>query len=239
MIQVVENCLQLRGRVVHHYALLEDDGITLIDGGFLSNPPSKTAALLEEAGRSLSEVKQIILTHGHIDHTLHITELQRLSGAKVLAPRLDRAHIEGAYPYRGVSRVCGLLEKTARTLFRYEPPVIDQWMSPGDTLPFWEGLEVIPLPGHTAGHVGLYSEVHQLLFAGDLFSNFHFNPKPPPRIFNVDNGLITESIRRANALPLAGGVLLSHCHEGTPADHRDDLNRIALRIGAAATYPIK
>lgn len=235
MIQVVENCLQLRGRIVHHYALLEDDGITLIDGGFLSNTPNRTAKLLEGAGRSLSEVKQIILTHGHIDHTLHIAELKRRTGATVLAPQLDREHIEGVYPYRGMSRVCGVLEKTARSLFRYEPPIIDQWISPGDTLPFWGGLEVIPLPGHTFGHSGLYSRSRQLLFAGDLFSNFHYNPKPPPRIFNVDRALIGESIRRANDLPLAGGVLLSHCHKGTPHEHRRDLERIALRIRSAAT----
>ncbi len=236
MIQVVENCLQLRGRLVHHYALLEDDGITLIDGGFLSNTPAKTAALLESAGRSLSEVKQIIITHGHIDHTLHIAELQQRTGALVLAPLLDRNHIEGNYPYRGLSRVCGALEKTARSLFRYEIPRVDQWLSPDDTLPFWNGLEVVSLPGHTLGHVGFYSSVHEILFAGDLFSNFHYHPKPPPRIFNVDTTLITESIERANALPLAGGVLLNHCHSGTPLDHRNDLRRIALRIRRPATY---
>lgn len=239
MIQVVENCLQLRGRVVHHYALLEDDGITLVDGGFFSNPPSKTSALLENAGRSLSEVKQIILTHGHIDHTLHIAELQQLTGAAVIAPLLDREHIEGRYPYRGLSRVCGLLEKTARSLLRYESPHVDQWISPGDVLPLWDGLEVISLPGHTYGHVGYYSATHEILFAGDLFSNFHYNPKPPPRIFNVETALINASIQRANKLPLAGGVLLSHCHNGTPQDHRRDLETIALRIGQAATYPIK
>ncbi|MDF1741389.1 MAG: MBL fold metallo-hydrolase [Verrucomicrobiales bacterium] len=239
MIQVVENCLQLRGRVVHHYALLENDGITLIDGGFLSNPPAKTADLLKAAGRSLSEVKQIVLTHGHIDHTLHIAELQQLTGAKVLAPLLDRDHIEGRYAYKGINRVCGLLEKAARVAFNYERPVIDQWFAPGETLPFWDGLEVIPLPGHTCGHVGFYSAARELLLAGDLFSNFHHCPKPPPRIFNVETRVIDESILRADALPLSGGVLLSHCHKGTPQDHRDDLKRIALRIRSAATYPIK
>ncbi len=239
MIQVAENCLQLRGRVVHHYALLENNGITLIDGGFLSNTPAKTAGLLKEAGRSLSEINQIILTHGHIDHTLHIAELQQLTGAKVFAPLLDRDHIEGRYAYKGLSRVCGLLERTARAAFRYERPVIDQWFAPGDILPFWNGLEVIPLPGHTYGHAGLYSASQELLFAGDLFSNFHYRPKPPPRIFNVETRSIDESILRADSLPLSGGVLLSHCHRGTPQDHRNDLKRIALRIQSAATYPIK
>lgn len=235
MIQVIENCLQLRGRVVHHYALLEDDGITLIDGGFLSNPPAKTATLLENAGRSLSEVKRIILTHGHIDHTLHIAELQQLTGATVMAPELDRKHIEGVFPYRGMSRVCGLLEKSARFLFRYRPPAVNHWFSPGDTLPIRGGLEVIPLPGHTLGHVGFYSPGEELLFAGDLFSNFHYRPKPPPRIFNVDRALVNDSILHADGLPLSGGVLLSHCNNGTPHEHRRDLHRIALRIRASAT----
>lgn len=230
MIEVVPNCLQLRGRVVHCYALLEPDTITLIDGGFLTMTPNRIAAELAKAGRDLAEVSRILLTHGHIDHTLNIAGLKRLSGARVWAPRLEADHIEGRYPYRGLSRLCGWMEAATRRMFRYEAPKVDEWFSPGEMIEAWGGLEIIPLPGHTLGHVGFYSPERKLLFAADLFANFYHYAKLPPPWFNVDRASIGESLKRADALDLAGGVLLSHCHRGPPSAHRRDLSKLATRV---------
>ena len=230
MIQVFENCLQLRGRLVSHYALLEEDRIILIDGGFFSTRPEQTIANLESIGRKPEEISHILITHGHIDHTLNLSRWKQLTDARLLAPGPDREHIAGTYPYRGLNSLCGLMEGTCRALFGYQPPEIDEWFSPGDQIPVWGGLEVIPLPGHTLGHCGFYSASKQLLFPGDLFSNYHHDPKPPPPWFNVDRSQMLESILRASQLDIENGLLPSHCHDGTPLEHRDDLYRIIARL---------
>lgn len=229
---IADGCLQIRGLIVHSYALLEEDGrgVTLIDGGFLGDRIGKIEGELRSAGRSLDDVNTILLTHGHIDHTRQIARLRKRTSAAVFAPAGEEEHIAGKYPYRGLSRICGFSEALARTALRYRPPAIDGWFRGGDKLDFWGGLEVISLPGHTRGHCGFYSKEKKLLFAADLLANFLGFPRLPPPWFNVDSQQVRVSIRRANQLDLSGGVLLSHCHAGSPREHREDLRILAERF---------
>lgn len=229
MIEVVPDCLQLRGRVVHCYALLDTETITLIDSGFLTMTPDRIAVELEKAGRDILQVTRILLTHGHIDHTLNVAKLKGITGAEVWAPRKDADHIAGSHQYTGLSRICGWMEAATRRRFNYTPPEIDWWFEPSEMIPTWGGLEVIPLPGHTMGHVGFYSKERKLLFSADLFANFYHHAKLPPPWFNVDRAAIGESLKRADALDLSGGVLPSHCHRGSPESHRRDLAKLAAK----------
>ena len=234
MIQVAKHCYQLRGRLVHHYALFppspQDGGIVLIDGGFLSSTPHRWLPEFEKMGFGPEKVEAILVTHGHIDHTLNLAKWKQLTGARIFAPERDQLHLEGNFPYRGLPRICGGLEQAARSLFRYEIPEVDEWINPGDKFPFWGGLEVIGLPGHTVGHVGLYSESRKLLFAGDLFSSFQKRVKLPPPWFNDDSDRIPDSVAKAAELDLSGGVLINHGHPGTPADYRCELEKLAERV---------
>lgn len=232
IIQVAEGCLQIRELMVQSYALLEEDRIILIDGGFIQTRPREILSEFALLGYSPEQVTHILLTHGHIDHTLNLRRWMELTGAILLAPRRDHLHIEGRYPYRGLNRVCGRLEALTRRLFDYAPPRIDESLEPEAELPLWGGLRVVPLPGHTFGHCGFYSPRRQLLFSGDLFADFLPTPAAPPRVLTVDPELARESIRRAASLPLAGGVLPNHGHSGSPIEHARDLRRLARRLSS-------
>ena len=65
----------------------------------------------------------------------------------------ERAHVEGRYPYTGLSprlRLAG----NRRPRFRAAAiPIgtVDRTFADGDVLPFWGGLRVVHLPGHTRG----------------------------------------------------------------------------------------
>ncbi len=228
------------GLVVTNYVLVDsrERRAVLVDGGFLGNAVGRTEAALADQGLRFTDVEAILLTHGHLDHTRNLARLKRETGAPIHAPATDRAHVEGRYPYRGLARVCGWLEAIGRRLLRYEVPEIDHWFVPGERLPFWGGLEVIGLPGHTLGHCGFYSPGNRLLLAGDLFSNFLGFAKLPPPWFNVDGGMIRESIREADQrTPADGGVLLNHPRDASPAWHREDLARLAERFRRAAETP--
>ena len=64
------------------------------------------------------------------------------------------------------------------------PTTIDEFLTDGQKLPFWGGLQVVHLPGHTVGHCGFFSERHSLLFSGDMFASYFFNTHKPPAILN-------------------------------------------------------
>ena len=78
--------------------------------------------------------------------------------------------------------------------------MIDEFIGEGDELPFWGGLRVMFLPGHTEGHCGFYSARHDLLFSGDLYASYFFNTHLPPAILNTRPELNPPSLRRVLAL---------------------------------------
>jgi len=232
MAELPKNYLEIRGTIVHCHALIDDDGgVVLLDGGFLGNAVGRIDQALQGVERSLADVKAIVLTHGHIDHTLNIARLKSLTGATVYAPDGEQAHINGTHTYHGASRVCGVIEAIGRTMLDYHPPEVDHWFKDGEVLDFWGGLEVIKLPGHTLNHSGFYSRSKKVLFGADLFANFTGKAKAPPRWFNVDSDLDHQSILRASKLDLSGGVVLSHGYPHGPQRHRADLQALAEQLG--------
>ena len=141
-------------------------------------------------------LKAILLTHGHLDHAGNVAWLKDWSGAKIFAHPNEQAHIDGNYPYRGVNRWCGRLEAMGRKVFRTRPAKIDEFLADGQTLPFWDGLEVVHLPGHTLGHCGFFSRRHSLLFSGDMFASYWFNVHKPPAIFTTAPELLPASAQK-------------------------------------------
>jgi len=70
---------------------IEDSLPTLIDAGFYSEDSLRRVSLaLEEIGYRFSDIKRILLTHGHIDHVGLAGEIFRISGAEVFIHPLDR-----------------------------------------------------------------------------------------------------------------------------------------------------
>lgn len=193
------NYLQIRDFIVHFHALVDEEGVYLIDSGFLG-AVGRLRRKLASIGRSMKDVRAILLTHGHLDHTLNAARIAEESGAKVLCPRLDAQHLDGTYPYRGITRTCAWAEAAGRAVFRYRVPKVDQWIEPREVLPFWGGLQVIGLPGHTIGHVGFYSPSRELLFSGDLFSNYlGIGRRPRPGSTSIQRRSTPASTQHSNS----------------------------------------
>ena len=146
-------------------------------------------------------IKAILLTHGHLDHAGNLAWAKAWSGAPIYAHPLEQPHIDGTYPYAGANVWCGRLERAGRAVLRVgRPAAIDVPLADGDELPFWGGLRVVHLPGHTLGHCGFYSRRHDLLFSGDLFASYFFNVHLPPPILNSAPELIPASLEKARRL---------------------------------------
>lgn len=180
--------------------LLENgDDSVMIDAGMVGEP-FLIRRLIRKLGLNPSSIKTILLTHGHLDHAGRLAWMKDWSGAKVFAHAEETRHVAGNYPYTGVTRWCGRLEAAGRFLFRYRAVTIDEFIADGQELPFWGGLRVVHLPGHTLGHCGYYSEKHGLLFSGDMFASYFFNVHKPPAILNSEPELFPASIEKIRRL---------------------------------------
>lgn len=184
---------------------------------------------LHRLGLGPGSVEAILLTHGHLDHAGNVAWAKRWTGAPILAHPAEQAHIDGAYPYEGVARWCGRLERIGYDVLNYRPARIDRPLADGDLLPYWGGLRVVHLPGHTLGHCGFYSERHRLLFSGDLFASYFFNTHLPPPILNVAPRLIRPTLRKALALD-PRYVVPQHYDILDGELHRRRLDRLCQRL---------
>jgi len=172
---------------------------TLIDAGLAGERRQFEEALAAE-GLGWQNLKAILLTHGHFDHTGNLFWIKKLTGVPLCAHPLEQEYIDGTHRYRGVGRLCGLGQQFGRALMRYEPVKINEALMPGAELPFWGGLKVLHLPGHTEGHCGFYSQRFDLLFSGDLFASYSFGACLPPFLFNSCPEKLGDSLRAVRHL---------------------------------------
>lgn len=198
----------IRGAMSICHLLVEGDDAWLIDTG-LFGEHVLIRARLRRLGLSPQSIRGILLTHGHLDHAGNLAALKEWTGAPVYGHPDEQVHVDGRYPYQGITRWCGRLEAMGRWAFRYRTARIDEFIRDGDELPFWGGLRVVHLPGHSEGHCGFYSPRHDLLFSGDLFASYFFNIHLPAAILNSRPELIPGSLRKTLRLD-ARWILPNH-----------------------------
>ncbi len=121
------------------------------------DPGADIELLLQVLSEKNLTVKQIIVTHAHIDHVGGAMRLKRITGAPILLNQNDAALLR-------------MLDTQAAWLGMESPgPItIDQEMQDGDKLKVGDiSATVLHTPGHTEGSVCLYLEAHEKLIAGD------------------------------------------------------------------------
>lgn len=175
------------GGPVNVYVIENADGtLTLFDCGIAT--AEGRAALkqgFEERGLDRSQIRTIIISHGHIDHYGNAQELSEETGATIWLHPADHEKVcgegrwnkqlEKAYPYfmrLGVSRATlDLMMAAAGSNASYARQVDPQRVKPlvdGQRFDFKHlSVEVLHMPGHTPGLVCLYSAPNKLLFADD------------------------------------------------------------------------
>ncbi|MDP9343371.1 MAG: MBL fold metallo-hydrolase [Actinomycetota bacterium] len=175
--------------------LVEHRGVlTLVDTGTAGSLPKITRALTA-AGRRPEDVRQIVLTHCHGDHTGTAAALRAATGASVVAGAPDVGPIEGTAPYPGPRD--RLFKAVFADLVRFDRLPVDVAVSERQELE--GGLVAIPTPGHTAGHIAVLVPDLDTVLAGDLV--WHLGPlRPSWRRLTQDPERNAESIRELAAL---------------------------------------
>jgi len=175
-----------RGSYVY---LIKGEETVLIDTG-LSFKRKGILNEIKSIGIELKDIKHILLTHHDIDHIGNVFMLRQLTGAKVWASREDIPYI-----YGDIDR--SSFKKYLKYIFKVKvPDHIDPYI-PGESV---NGVEIIPTPGHTPGHVCLlYKDV---LFLGDILENKDGKLRPYPQAWNWNNEAMLESIQKIANIPV-------------------------------------
>jgi glyoxylase-like metal-dependent hydrolase (beta-lactamase superfamily II) len=172
-----------------------EDGLAVVDAG-LPGRADRIGRVVEELGRDLAAVTDILVTHCHIDHIGSLADLASRSGARVWTHGEDRHVTETgslAGPMTGRNLVGRLMVFTGRP--RAAAPVpVDALLEDGEVVDVAGGIRVIHTPGHTPGHASLLWEAGGVLLAGDAAMRLSGRVTPPP--VAEDHAQATRSFRR-------------------------------------------
>ncbi|MCW8878066.1 MAG: MBL fold metallo-hydrolase [Kangiellaceae bacterium] len=127
--------------------------------GAVIDPGGDIEKITSVIGKYQINVKQVLLTHGHLDHAGGAASLSEILRVPIVGPHQeDNFWLEGMekqaenYGFPGV-RVC----------------YPSQWLNDGETVSVGnQNLAVFHCPGHTPGHVIFHHKESQLAFVGDV-----------------------------------------------------------------------
>ena len=181
------HAIQLLRVKVH--AILEDEGVSLIDTGYAGSLPRLTKALAD-LGRTVADVRRVICTHGHPDHAGGARALADL-GVEVLIHPVEAANME-----LGLREV--IRQPSRGRIFAAMTPPLPAFtaLEDGDILPVLDGLEVIHTPGHTPGSVCLYARQRGVLFVGDVLQRRFGRVSAASGLYSDDPTMARSSLQR-------------------------------------------
>jgi glyoxylase-like metal-dependent hydrolase (beta-lactamase superfamily II) len=190
------------------YLVELDFGLLAIDAGMKSTG-SEMLSAIQELGRSVSDVKAILLTHWHNDHAAGAAMLAQLSGAEVYYSAREAAHMTRVAASRGLrGRLSALIPESGPLVLikgllgnaPQQPVEATRFVRGGDSI--FE-CEVVETPGHTVGHVSYYYRPRRVLFAGDAIAVVNQHLRFMARPTTEDQIAARDSMIRLLQLPLA------------------------------------
>ena len=238
--QIAPSLHRLGSGIVASYLVEDPSGVTIIDAGlpgFYGDLPKELAAM----GRSLDDVRGVVLTHGDTDHVGFAERLRRERGVPVFVHEADaaRARFEVRKPSSGwgpikIGPLLGFLWYSGlRGGLRIPPLTEVQTFEDGATLDLPGSPRVIHMPGHTPGSAAIHVPSVSALFVGDTMTTRsvltgEVGPGPAP--FTLDPERARASLERLEGID-ARWVLPGH---GEPWDGGVAEAVRLVRAGSAA-----
>jgi glyoxylase-like metal-dependent hydrolase (beta-lactamase superfamily II) len=166
---------QRKGGRVHAFLLDDGQDLTLIDSLY-DTDGQRIVRAIAQIGRRISDLKNIVATHGHRSHIGGLAALQKMSGAKVWAHEWEADIIAGQRAAQAVSlkpqwplRVYYIQAGLALGFGKHPPCEVDKFVREGDRV---GPLQIIHTHGHSPGHLGFYWAERRALFAGDALATW-------------------------------------------------------------------
>jgi glyoxylase-like metal-dependent hydrolase (beta-lactamase superfamily II) len=204
--------------LVNCYLVEEGGALTLIDAG-VPGQFSDLTAELRVLGRSLADIKGIVLTHGDTDHIGFAERLRHDHGVPVFVHEADAPRARGEVKKNagmGPMKIGPLLRflwyAGRKGGLRVKPVTEVRTYADGEVLALPGSPRIIHIPGHTPGSVAVHVPAVDAVFVGDALTTGHVltgatGPRPAP--FTLEPAQALESLSRIEALP-ARWVLPGH-----------------------------
>jgi metallo-beta-lactamase class B len=139
--KIIDNVYYVGTDGLASYLITSPQGHILVDT-VMPESTSQIKASIEKLGFKMSDIKYILNTHAHIDHTGGLAELKQASGAQMVAGEADKPLLEGGY-YPGAKEVKEL---------DFPPVKVDRTVREGDTVTLGNvTLTARETPGHSPG----------------------------------------------------------------------------------------
>lgn len=222
-------------RAINSYIILSKDRNLIIDSGF--NTEECRNAFMEginELGIDLNKT-DLLITHLHSDHSGLAAALNK-EGARIYAGKIDGKMINEmagqAYwdKFEGYKKLFDL-EKDNVSFdnhpgYKYCPkePIEFISLDEGDSINIGDYyFEVVNIPGHTPGHIGLYEKNHKLFFCGD-----HILHKITPNIafWGFEQDILSvyfNSLKKVHEYDIKH---LFSAHRSTVANHKERIHEL-------------
>ena len=223
--EIIANVHLIPNVVANPYLIVDSNGLALIDAG-LPGSDKKILKYITGLGYASSDLKWIIITHSDIDHFGGLSILKKKSGASVYASTIEaEAMSKGSSSRQIIPRnfFRKLLMGVASRFMKPMPIYADEILSEGQILPLLGGLRVLETPGHTPGHISLFSPSTGILFTGDSIVSRNRGLVRSIKANTWDETKADESARKQSAL---GADIVCPGHGPVVTDAADKFPKI-------------
>lgn len=137
---IISNIYYVGTEGIASFLITSDRGHVLIDGG-LPQSASTITESIESLGFKMTDVKILLNSHAHFDHSGGLAELKKRSGARMIASPQDKPFLEsGLYPGNDNIR------------YSAPPVIVDQEIADGEFIRLGSiNLKANTTPGHSPG----------------------------------------------------------------------------------------
>ncbi len=192
------------------YAIETSEGLVLVDSGSDAEQDKLTRQIVQ-LGLDPGQVRAVLVTHAHGDHSMGAMPLKRKTGAQIHAGRGDAEPLKRGGPWEAI------FSKFEMDGVEIHPTQVDVELSGGESLAFGDTrFHVLATPGHTPGSVCYLLDRGglRILFSGDtIMSLGHvmgtYAAYFPP-IYGGDAWAYLASLRALRALPAPDLLLPGH-----------------------------
>ena len=183
----------------------------------------RLAGSLRSAGYSPEEVDVVLATHFHSDHVGGLTT----QDGKRVFPNANVYVAKAESDFWLSPEIAAKAPKEAQPFFQSAQAIAapyikaGKWRTFSDAEPIVDGMQVVPLPGHTPGHTGyeFSSKGQKVLFSGDIIHALRVQLQHPEvtAIFDFDESVAVAT--RNQLLPKLAreDVLIAGPHMNFPA----------------------